>query len=74
MPNELPLPPELHHLIEKREDEDRRVEQRRGKNSTVGNVEDDGVGDATTYPEVIPAPERRVQEERRDRERRHSDR
>ena len=28
MPNELPLPPELRHLIEKREGEDRRSEKR----------------------------------------------
>ena len=29
MPNELPLPPELRHLIEKREQEDRRAAERR---------------------------------------------
>ena len=28
MPNELPLPPELMHLIEKREGQDRRSEKR----------------------------------------------
>ena len=29
MPNDLPIPPELEHLIEKREAEDRRAEERR---------------------------------------------
>jgi hypothetical protein len=58
MPNELPLPPELRHLIEKREGQDRRSEERpetRDAQPPETDAEADGAAD-----------ERRAGKDRRD--------
>ncbi len=74
MPNELPLPPDLQHLIEKRDELDRRQNQRRRNRSseecapTCGNAE----GESEEIEEV-PENERRTQPDRRKEKRRQND-
>ncbi len=74
MPNELPLPPDLQHLIEKRDEPDRRQNQRRHNQSseecaaTCGNAE----GESEEFEEV-PENERRTQPGRRKEKRRQND-
>ena len=74
MPNELPLPPELQHLIEKRQGGDRRTGQRRQDDrlecGANGNASEEARENVMAAPEI----ERRVQGERRKRNRRISDR
>ena len=72
MPNELPLPPDLQHLIEKRDKPDRRQRQRNRNSeecaSTCGNAE----GESEEFEEV-PENERQTQPDRRKEKRRQND-
>ena len=72
MPNYLPVPPELQHLIEKRETDDRREEERRsGQDRRIADVGPSGDAES---PENVGDPlaaDRRTGDERReDRDRR----
>lgn len=74
MAERLPVPPELEHLVEKRDqEEDRRQRQRRGdsdqRQDDLGPL---GAIESTGRLEDIPLGERRTGEERRDKKgRRH---
>ena len=74
MPNELPLPPDLQHLIEKRDETDRRQNQRRRDQdseedaATCGNAE----GESEELAEVSEN-ERQTQPGRRKEKRRQND-
>ncbi|MDB5387047.1 MAG: hypothetical protein JWM11_2693 [Planctomycetaceae bacterium] len=83
MPNRLPVPADLQHLIEKRAVTDRRRRERRGAdtNTTVGlqsitpPAELSGTADAEAAVEAVPAPTpaRRKQADPRNSARRNSD-
>ena len=72
MPNYLPVPPELQHLIEKRETDDRREEERRsGQDRRIGDLGPSGAVESPEDPDDLPAADRRTGDERReDRDRR----
>ncbi|MHC4403471.1 MAG: hypothetical protein ACYTG0_27760 [Planctomycetota bacterium] len=68
MPDQLPVPPDLQHLIEKREQEDRRNDIRR--KTDVGAIPPEATpSDADPTPEE----ERRTESERRKKTRRKAD-
>jgi len=70
MGNQLPIPPELQHLIEKREGEDPRQTKRRSDEDRRG-AEPTGDADSIKTPEEAPVDDRRSASMRReDRERR----
>jgi hypothetical protein len=75
MPNELPIPPELQHLIEKRQGDRRSrkprrivTDRRRGDLGPLGSLETIGDVDA------LPLEERRAAGERRKTQRRKNHR
>lgn len=80
MANELPIPPELQHLIEKREREDRRHDERRNQvdeetlqpksSGEIGSVDDSA--DAVAENQAGTG-ERRFVEDRRQESRRDAD-
>ena len=70
MPNELPLPDELQHLIEKRSDDEPRVTSRRDSAPTASDAET-----AETAPPATDCPQQepRSPAERRQAGRRQDD-
>lgn len=77
MNERLPIPPELEHLIEKREqEEDRRQEQRRsGQDQRRADLGPLGAIESTDEIAEVPTEDRRSGEERRtDEERRNEPR
>lgn len=74
MPNELPLPPDLQHLIEKRDKSDRRQHQRRRDQDSEEDAAtcDNAEGESEEFEEV-PENERRTQLDRRKKKRRQND-
>lgn len=74
MPNELPLPPDLHHLIEKRESGERRKAERRQKPATLNRSTTMGTDDeAMDEPIEVPEQDDRIQGERCRAKRREGD-
>jgi len=80
MANHLPVPPELLHLIEKREDQQRRKADRRGAQDRrlsdqgpIGSIESVDDLDEMTLTEQRLGGERRENEERRKDGRRGAD-
>jgi len=65
-PSELPIPPELQHLIEKRQGEDRRQEERRDEQNL--NLEPNGTTDSAEDIEETPSEDHDVQPEQRRHE------
>ena len=65
MPNELPIPPELNHLIEKREGDQRR---------DTSNSDNDAAEAAEEQLAAGSDQDGRTQADRRKQNRRHSDR
>lgn len=61
MPNRLPVPEELLHLIEKRESDDRRTEEERRK-TDLGPI---GAIESLAELDELPLEERRTQADRR---------
>jgi len=77
MPDELPVPPELDHLIEKRRGRDRRCRQRRAARKRrqidlgpLGSLESGAGLDSVVLEERRGPAERRKPAERRNRPRR----
>lgn len=64
MPNDLPLPPELQHLLEKREAEAERRQQDRRQASTPSATDEQG---------PVPVSGERRRQARRQTARRHDD-
>jgi hypothetical protein len=80
MPNDLPVPPELQHLIEKRENEDRRKSQRRGGQDRreedlgpLGRIESVDDLQRLAMEEERSGRERRKDQQRRATKRRKAD-
>ena len=72
MPNELPLPPDLQHLIEKRDEPDRRGNQSSEEPAaTCGNAE--GESEELGELEEVSGDERQTQPGRRKEKRRQND-
>jgi hypothetical protein len=67
-PNDLPIPPELQHLIEKRQGEERRQEERRDEQKL--NLEPNGTADSAEDIEEVPSEDHNAQPEQRRRIRR----
>jgi hypothetical protein len=66
MPNELPLPPELQHLIEKRESQDRRaIDARQGDDRRSLDMGPAGALLSSAEIEQLPETDRRTEGERR---------
>jgi hypothetical protein len=74
MPNRLPVPPELEHLIEKRENKELRETIRRHSDTETAD-QGDAVNDegSTQQGNRLPAEERRQGDERRKIIRRRAD-
>ena len=71
MPNHLPVPPELQHLIEKRETDDRREEERRsGQDRREGDPGPIRCIESVEDLEQLPLAERRSGAERREEDQR----
>jgi hypothetical protein len=73
MPNDLPIPPELQHLIEKRERAERRKRSRRTKperrDCDFGPL---GAVESISDLEDLPLEDRRSRQDRRNSRRRRS--
>jgi len=72
MSSNIPIPPELEHLIEKRErDEDRRAADRRGaENRRTCDLGPLGAIETAKSLDELPLDERRADDERREDDRR----
>ena len=69
MPNDLPVPPELQDLIEKRETDDQRKKERRsGQDRRTCDLGPMGAIESLQDLEQVPATERRCGQQRRKTE------
>ena len=75
MPNQLPVPPELQHLIEKRESAERRKKSRRARaERRTCDLGPAGTIESISDIDLLPLEDRRSNRERRKTPRRKSPR